>query len=169
MSDTIAIMRDGRIIQIGTPRALYDRPVCRYVADFVGETNFFQGEVVAADAVGASIRTAVGLTLSAPYAPGGSTLQRQGHGVIAVRPEAIRLWPGAAAPDGETLDCIVRGTVHNRIYLGDQTEFSIATREFGNILVRTARHSATAVDGPGPGEAVTLGWRREHGLALADT
>ena len=44
MSDTIAIMRDGRIVQFGTPRELYDAPVNRYVADFVGESNFFAGE-----------------------------------------------------------------------------------------------------------------------------
>jgi spermidine/putrescine transport system ATP-binding protein len=43
MSDTIAIMREGRIVQMGTPRALYDSPVDRYVADFVGQSNFFSG------------------------------------------------------------------------------------------------------------------------------
>src|SRR5205085_3950389 len=49
MSDTIAIMRDGRIEQFGSPGALYDAPVNRYVADFIGESNFFAGEVVEAD------------------------------------------------------------------------------------------------------------------------
>ena len=49
MSDSIAIMRDGRIVQFGSARDLYDAPVNRYVADFVGESNFIPGEVVAAD------------------------------------------------------------------------------------------------------------------------
>ena len=43
MSDRVCVMRDGRIVQTGSPRELYDRPVNRYVADFVGKTNFFAG------------------------------------------------------------------------------------------------------------------------------
>ena len=43
MSDQVCIMRDGRIVQAGTPRSLYDEPVNRYVADFVGKSNFFPG------------------------------------------------------------------------------------------------------------------------------
>ena len=43
MSDRVCVMREGRIVQAGSPRDLYDRPVNRYVADFVGKTNFFAG------------------------------------------------------------------------------------------------------------------------------
>lgn len=43
MSDRVCVMREGRIVQSGSPRELYDRPVSRYVADFVGKTNFFAG------------------------------------------------------------------------------------------------------------------------------
>ncbi|MGH6718166.1 MAG: ABC transporter ATP-binding protein, partial [Alphaproteobacteria bacterium] len=57
MSDTIAIMRQGRIVQMGTPAELYDAPVDRYVADFVGESNVFAGAVVQARADGATLRT----------------------------------------------------------------------------------------------------------------
>ncbi|HEY7687154.1 MAG TPA: ABC transporter ATP-binding protein, partial [Dongiaceae bacterium] len=97
MSDTIAIMREGRIVQMGTPRALYDSPVDRYVADFVGQSNFFSGDVVAADALGATIRTAGGIILAAPYATGGRPLNGQARAVIAVRPEAVRLWQDGTA------------------------------------------------------------------------
>ncbi|HEX6094253.1 MAG TPA: ABC transporter ATP-binding protein, partial [Dongiaceae bacterium] len=55
MSDSIAIMRDGRIVQSGSPAELYDAPVNRYVADFVGESNFFSGRVEEADAGAARI------------------------------------------------------------------------------------------------------------------
>ena len=57
MSDTIGIMRDGRIEQLAAPRELYDAPANRYVADFVGESNFFTGEVIEADEREAVIRT----------------------------------------------------------------------------------------------------------------
>ena len=43
MSDRVCVMREGRIVQTGSPRELYDKPVNRYVADFVGKTNFFPG------------------------------------------------------------------------------------------------------------------------------
>ena len=43
MSDRVCVMREGRIVQTGSPRELYDQPVNRYVADFVGKTNFFRG------------------------------------------------------------------------------------------------------------------------------
>ena len=66
MSDTIGIMRDGRVEQFASPRELYAAPANRYVADFVGESNFFAGEVVAADARGATIRTSAGIVLAAP-------------------------------------------------------------------------------------------------------
>jgi spermidine/putrescine transport system ATP-binding protein len=49
MSDIVCIMRDGRVVQSGSPRSLYDEPVNRYVADFVGRSNFFPGRVVKRD------------------------------------------------------------------------------------------------------------------------
>src|SRR5260221_2689254 len=98
MSDTIAIMRDGRIEQFGSPASLYDAPVNRYVADFIGESNFFAGEVTAMAAERATVRTAAGFVVSAPPSREGRPLALGGRGVVAVRPEAIRLWPGAV-PD----------------------------------------------------------------------
>ena len=169
MSDTIAIMREGRIVQMGTPRALYDSPVDRYVADFVGQSNFFSGDVVAADALGATIRTAGGIILAAPYATDGRPLNGQARAVIAVRPEAVRLWQDGAAIDATGLACAVKGRIQNRIYLGDQTEFSIATAELGDVLARAGRDAGAASDGLLPGSEVTLGWLRDRGLALADS
>ena len=162
MSDTIGIMRDGRIEQLAAPRELYDAPANRYVADFVGESNFFAGDVVEADEQGAAIRTAAGIVLQAPLSAKGSSLAGRQSGVIAVRPEAISL--GAA--DG--LDYRFTGRVQNKIYLGDQTEFSIATAELGDILVRAANSSAPVAGGLAPGDETLLGWRRSSGLALVD-
>jgi spermidine/putrescine transport system ATP-binding protein len=162
MSDTIGIMREGRIEQFAAPRELYDAPANRYVADFVGESNFFAGEVVAADERGAAIRTPAGVLLSAPLSARGASLAGRQNGVIAVRPEAITL--GGA----ENLDFRFTGRVQNRIYLGDQTEFSIATAELGDILVRAPNASAPVTGGLAPGDQTMLGWRRANGLALVD-
>ncbi len=162
MSDTIGIMRDGRIEQLATPRELYDAPANRYVADFVGESNFFTGEIVEASAAGAAIRTAAGILLTAPLSACGASLAGRSSGVIAVRPEAIALGPS------EGLDYRFAGRVQNRIYLGDQTEFSIATAELGDILVRAPNTAPLVAGGLAPGDATELGWRRGSGLALVD-
>ncbi len=168
MSDTIGIMRDGRIVQFGSPRQLYDAPVNRYVADFVGESNFFAGELLEANGSEATIRTANGVVLSAPYPAGSAGLAGARHGVIAVRPEAVRLWRQTNPGDADALACSVSGRIENRIYLGDQTEFSIATAALGDILVRAGRDSGAMSDDYAPGSDVSLGWRRDQALALAD-
>jgi spermidine/putrescine transport system ATP-binding protein len=162
MSDTIGIMRDGRVEQFASPRELYAAPANRYVADFVGESNFFAGEVVAADAKGATIRTSAGIVLAAPLSASGASLAGQARGVIAVRPEAISLG------GDESLDYRFSGKVQNRIYLGDQTEFSIATAELGDILVRAPNSSRLVSGGLAPGDETMLGWQRDSALALVD-
>jgi len=121
-----------------------------------------------ADAKGATIRTATGLTLSAAYAEGAATLEGRSRGVVAVRPEAVRLWRGTTPADATALACAVNGRIENRIYLGDQTEFSIATAELGDVLARVAKDAGAPLDELLPGNDVTLGWGRDRALALAD-
>ena len=169
MSDTIAIMREGRIVQFGSSRELYDAPVNRYVADFVGQSNFFAGNVVTADARGATIRTVSGVMLTAPYAAGGRMFDDQTRAVIAVRPEVVRIWNGQEPADVGDLACQVKGRIQNRIYLGDQTEFSIATAELGDVLARAGKEAGASSNELLPGTEVTLGWARDRALALADT
>ncbi|GIK99382.1 MAG: polyamine-transporting ATPase [Alphaproteobacteria bacterium] len=168
MSDTIGIMRDGRVVQHGTPRELYDAPASRYVADFVGESNFFPGSVVAADTAGARLRTTSGLVLHGRHAPGGAGLAGADQGVIAVRPEVVELWHPADRVDAAAYDAVVTGRIQNRIYLGDQTEFSVATAELGPVLVRAPKTAAAVLRGLGQGDEVRLAWRRGDALALSE-
>jgi spermidine/putrescine transport system ATP-binding protein len=167
MSDTISIMRDGRIEQTANPRELYEAPVNRYVADFVGESNFLAGELLDAGAAAVTLRTSSGVVVSAPRLPGGAPPTGAGGWVVALRPEAIgiRGSPGPGRP--AAWDIQVPGRVINRIYLGDQTEFNVMTDLLGNILVRVPKHESE-VAGLAPGDPVEIGWRRDSGLALAD-
>ena len=168
MSDTISIMREGRVVQTGSPRELYDAPVNRYVADFIGQTNFFPGRLIEAGREGARIVTESGIEIAAPYPATAAGLNGAEQAVIAVRPEVIGLWPAAAAG---AADCDIRvaGRILNRIYLGDQTEFSVASEALGEVLVRASKTSAAVATGLAPGDAVVIGWRQQAGLALADT
>jgi len=92
----------------------------------------------------------------------GASLAGQPRGVIAVRPEAISLG------DHASLDYRFAGRVQNRIYLGDQTEFSIATSELGDVLVRAPNSSRMVAGGLAPGDETMLGWQRDSALALVD-
>ena len=89
VADTIAVMRAGRIEQIGSPQAIYDHPASLFVASFVGATNVMEGQVLGPDAVqlwdGVQVRAAtLGRLVGAPV-------------LAAIRPEAVRLaWPGEA-------------------------------------------------------------------------
>jgi spermidine/putrescine transport system ATP-binding protein len=165
MSDTIGIMKDGKIVQFGTPEDLYDAPVNRYVADFVGESNFFSGAVASCDEQGAVITTASGLTLAAPLSRLGGRLQPGSTGTIAVRPEVIGLWNKSAAP--QNLDVARPARLLNRIYLGDHSEFQVEAEGLGSVLVRLPKHS-TAGQALEPGDDVILGWEQKKALALAD-
>jgi spermidine/putrescine transport system ATP-binding protein len=166
MSDTIAIMRDGRIVQFGTPQLLYDAPVNRYVADFVGESNFLRGQVTATDAQGASVALANGLTLKARWSAAGEHPAVGEEAAIAVRPEVIGLWPAGGAPID--IDLRRQGQVRNRIYLGDHAEFSVHVPELGELMVRLPKSDPLAMRLQ-PGDAAEVGWRSEQALALRAT
>jgi spermidine/putrescine transport system ATP-binding protein len=170
MSDVISIMREGRIVQTASPRELYDAPVNRYVADFVGESNFFTGELMKTGEADITLRTAAGLVLSAPRLPQTQASGAEGHWVVAVRPEEIGIRAEASGrreSRADEWDVTLAGRVVNRIYLGDQTEFSVMTERLGQILVRAPKNAAATV-ALSAGDPVEIGWRGQASLALVD-
>ena len=113
MSDRIAVMNAGRIEQIGNPADIYERPATRFVAEFIGRTNLFSGEVSASRAV----RTAQGVEIMAQvpeeFATGNSV-----H--VAVRPERTRL-----LRDRPDTGLGLKGTLRQVLYLGATREFHV--------------------------------------------
>jgi len=90
LADRVAVLAAGRVRQIGAPRDLYRRPRDRFVADFIGETNFIEGEVLQAEAGAAWVRTALGEFQGALADP--SNLPVVGAKVVlSIRPECLRL------------------------------------------------------------------------------
>ncbi len=111
LSDTVAVMRDGRVMQVGTPREIYERPVDPFVAAFVGQVNLLRARV---EAGGLSVGP---LRLSAPTA---MSLPEPGREVIlALRPETIRIGTGPDRGDG------FPGRVISRTYLGTIVRYQI--------------------------------------------
>ncbi len=157
MSDRICIMRDGRIVQVGSPQDLYDHPNSRYVAGFVGTSNFFDGTVIARSGNLVSVRLENGSTIETSRADGID----QGQEVcISVRPEQIRL-----KRSGEGVPV----TVINRIFLGEHTEYIVNHQMLGEFLVLSPRQSELN-EGPfDTGDLLVASWEATAALVLDRT
>ena len=171
MSDVIVVMRDGRIQQQGDPAELYERPVNRFVADFIGTSNFITASVLGADAASgrATVRTSRGLTMGGTLTASGATPATGDEVIVAVRPERIEVVPAAAQDAARHGWTIVPGRIHQGTYLGDQTEYRIETEAVGELIAR--RQNAAGAGnglGAGPGDPVLVRWHEEANLILMD-
>lgn len=126
MSDRIAVMSSGKILQVGSPWDIYDRPAVRFVADFIGETNFLDADVVSANDGRATVRLSSGVEIPATF-PAGTT--PQGKVTIVVRPEHAQV----AAPNGTSAQI---GQIENVVYLGTDTHFHVRLNDGTPFIVR---------------------------------
>ena len=124
MSDRIAVMNGGRVLQIGGPREIYDHPAERFVADFIGDTNFINAELMSVEGEKAQIRMPAGATVQARSVDGGV---KSGTVTIAVRPEHATLTEG---------DGLLNGTLKNIVYFGTDTHYHIAIDSQSTFVVR---------------------------------
>jgi spermidine/putrescine transport system ATP-binding protein len=156
LSDRICVMRAGQIVQVGSPQELYDRPETRYVADFVGTSNFFEGRVAEANGASAAITLRNGQTYhSASQSPVGVGED----GCLSVRPEQVRLSRTAMPGALETI-------VKNRIFLGEHTEYLVGHETLGNISVLAPRQTEQGMGALGAGERAWVQWAPDAALIL---
>ena len=145
MSDRVSLMRDGRIVQTGSPQDLYDAPLDRYVADFVGKSNFFEGVVADIDEGDITVRLDCGLAMRGRRPRGVGAPVRQARLALAVRPELIRIAPRCEAPSGVDptgSDFRIGARVKNRIFLGEHTAYLVTTDSLGDGLGMSPKRSA---------------------------
>jgi putative spermidine/putrescine transport system ATP-binding protein len=140
MSDRIAVLRDGRIEQVGAPAEVYERPANPFVAGFVGTSNVLAGQA-AAELVGEA-------------------------GTFTVRPEKIHLLdPGAEVPAGH---CQAAGTVRDVAYAGPVTRLTVGLEVGGELVVLQQNLSTTSAEVAAlAGSRVRLVWRPEHNFRLS--
>jgi len=158
MSDQIAVMRTGRVEQLGSPSELYESPVNPFVADFVGESNFIDGVVVAADGVRARVRADGDFEFSGV---GASPLRAGQRVTCAIRPEKLAL-PALSGSDNATVKDPNRGrgTVAEIVYAGDATRYRVALGGAGMLSVKVQNRLAPRLFSPGePAEVV---WDPAH-------
>jgi len=158
MSDEIVILRDGKIEQQGGPGGLYEKPATRFVADFLGKSNFLEGRVAAteADRFGYSVG---GQTLVQAGAPVHQKVD--GAVLVALRPEKIVV----AGDRPDTVNAVV-GTISAFNYYGSTYHFQVATEGLGELVV-TAPAWTCAIE-PSIGNTIWLGWEPDASVVVRD-
>ena len=167
MSDRICIMREGQIIQSGSPRELYDQPVNRYVADFVGKTNFFTGDVVDASGSMVSVKSESGQVFSGLQPERASRLANGSKACVAIRPEMVSIMSAGEASNATNVT--INGQVMNQIFLGEHTEYLVATEGCGDVMVLSPKSIESANRRFEPGDKVSVSWGPEAALVIGDT
>ncbi len=159
MSDHLAVMRHGKIEQIGSPAEVYERPATEFVAGFLGASNLLDGAVVGHEDGMTKLRVQDGSIVTLPT-PSSMTDDRSLR--VGVRPEKIRLQPGnEPVPDGWNG---VGGTARISTFIGVSHQYAVEVPGGGTMTVYSQNLGHEWV--PGPGEAVTLTWRPEHTFAV---
>ncbi len=153
MADRLVVMNEGAISQIGTQQDLYERPADRFVAGFVGRSNFIDGEVVLpgqfASAGGVQIRCTGGA---------------RGPAALALRPERISIGTAEALSG---MDNAVSGVVEFVSYLGASLDVHVRLSPKERVIAQLANRA----DGrePKPGDRVTVGWLASNGALFQST
>jgi spermidine/putrescine ABC transporter ATP-binding subunit len=154
MSDRVAVMQGGRIEQVGSPAELYDTPASRFVADFIGESNFLDGIAVSAERDGRwRCRAAGGLEF---VGVGAQALEAGQAITAAVRPEKLMQAgdDGAAALGPIANTC--KGVVEEAIYVGDVTRYRVGLGADGAVTIKVPnRHAVRPL---AAGAAIAVSW-----------
>jgi spermidine/putrescine transport system ATP-binding protein len=160
LSDRIAVMNEGRVEQVGTPREIYERPGTRFVAGFIGTSNLLSGAVT--ERVNGDAVIALGpeerIVVPAKAAPEGGKVE------LTVRPEKIDLTVERPPGGGSRL----RGTVTEVIYLGTATNYNVRTSIGADVVVFVQNTGSVSDDGNTAvrGDSVWLSWEPRHSYAI---
>lgn len=154
MSDRIAVMSEGRVQQVDSPRAIYDRPANRFVAGFIGSCNLFDA-VFHGTPAGATLDVAgVGLVAAVPGAAGPGAAV-----TVAIRPERVDLRAGSA--DG------IAGTLLDAVFLGDEWRYIVRAEQGAQFVVtRPSGRADDELTRLHPGDPVTVSWQPDDAHVL---
>jgi spermidine/putrescine transport system ATP-binding protein/putrescine transport system ATP-binding protein len=162
LSDRIAVMSGGKVLQIASPEEIYQRPTSRKVADFIGQMNFIKASLVESHNGEAAFDTeGLGrVMVSAPE----SLLQANGKLVVAVRPERLSLT--AQEPAGR--ENVVKGTIRTIAYLGDRRHYYVSVAGRDELLAVAAQELELSSGAEmSEGREVWLSWTNESLVCLS--
>jgi len=157
MADTIAVMNEGKIEQMGSPIQIYEHPKTVFVANFLGQTNLFEGTVagIEGDELAVKVKD---VTL---YVPLSSTEIRSGRIVFGVRPEKVKIVDQGKTglPKNQ-----INGSIKLTAFVGVSTQYEVITNWGQEISA--FEQNIDPSDLGRPGQAVSLGWEPRHSFVL---
>jgi iron(III) transport system ATP-binding protein len=155
LSHEIAVMNEGRVVQIGTPRQIYEQPSDKFVADFVGTTNFIGGTVTAIHDGRCIVSSAMG-ELKAHASEG---VAKNAAVIVSVRPEDVELSEAPpAAADG---DNVCKGMIDAKDFLGDYLDFHIRV---GDVVLLAKAHPSLRTP---TGDSIYLRMKADKCVAIS--
>jgi putative spermidine/putrescine transport system ATP-binding protein len=155
MADRIAIMRDGSLEQIGTPDEVYQRPVSRFIASFLGAANFFEGRVDRVSGGSARVALPDGIALTIPVSrPLGTPV------TVALRPEAISVGPATAADSGAAPNS-VSAVVEEIVYHGFVSHLYLRRKNGDQLIAFQQNHAGASIPAITAGMDVCARWAAE--------
>lgn len=155
MSDHVAVMEQGRIVQIDAPEQIYNHPVNAFVAGFLGETNLLPCHLLGADDSVIRARMLDGAVCRVTPGPANPRVGQQA--ILSLRPEAVRL-----LGEHETADNVAAAEIVERIFLGRQVRFTL--HALGQTMVAIG---SSPIGVTGPGQRVRIGWSAGSGQILS--
>jgi len=161
MSDRIAIINKGKVLQLGSPEEIYEEPANHFVADFIGETNFIPGKVRQMGST-YGIEISDGQVLAAGWVEEGVSIGETS--LISVRPEKLRIYPSEQSPEYTNLSKI-SGTIEHSVYIGTDTRYVVRLTEETVVQVRQQNmvSGGTHLE---KGMSVNLFWDSENARIL---
>ena len=176
LSDRIAVMRSGRVEQLGTPAQIYEAPRTSFVAAFIGDTNFFDGTVAEPVDQRAILRGMLPAVVDKDYSRlvigdlpdlecfNDKQIKQGEHVFLSVRPEKLSI--SKEEPERRPHVNMLRGTVEDVIYLGSQTKYWVRVGEYRISIIR--QHTRFFLDEKPIkwGEEVWISWHADDGFML---
>lgn len=157
LSDRIAVMNDGKILQVGMPSEIYDSPQSRFVADFIGTSNFLEGTLISKNEIALTMEPTSNIICTPA-----SDISMNTPVTIAIRPERInlRMTPIADVPN------LLRGVIQDESYLGTTLQHTVQTDYPTPLIVHQQNTGARDIHRFQRGDTVYLQWTPENAIVL---
>ena len=157
LSDRIAVMNDGKILQVGTPSEIYDSPQNRFVADFIGTSNFLEGTLISKNEVTLTTEPTSNVVCTPT-----SDISINSPVTIAIRPERInlRMTPASDVPN------LLRGVIQDESYLGTTLQYTVQTDYPTPLIVHQQNTGTKGEHRFQRGDTVYLQWTPENAMVL---
>ena len=161
MADRIAVMSEGKVLQVGRADEIYEAPANRFVADFIGETNFINGTLEAKQGDSGTLKLSDGRRLEAKLK--GHQLNIGEKVSIAIRPEKIRLHETSETSNAGNS---ISGDIAEAYYIGTDTRYRVTSGSDIDLVVRVQNLNTGYKSMLSPGTKVNLSWNADNATLL---